>query len=97
MPALQSGHHHRRAWRLHSELVVWITKAENFNLTSYWYSYTLLNQVSVNFCGVTVDVFSSYHFWKSQVRFPNLNEFWAICFPLHRVLGLLKLLVVTYT
>ena len=40
---------------------------ENFNLTLYWYSYTSLNQILVNFYGVMVDVFSSYCFWKSQV------------------------------
>ena len=101
MPASQSGRHRRRAWRVAQRAGGLCNKSavelsENFNLTSYWYSYTSLNKVFVNFCGVMVDVFSSYCFWKSRVRFPNLNEFWAICFPLHRVLGLLKLLVVTY-
>ena len=54
---------------------------ENFNLTSYWYSYTSLNQILVNLYGVMVDVFSSYRFWKSRVRFPSLNEFWDIWYP----------------
>ena len=101
MPALWSGRHHHRAWRVAQQAGGLGNKSdvglsENFNLTSYWYSYTSLNQTLVDFYGVMVDVFSSYYFWKSQVRFPNLNEFWDICFPLHWVLGLLKLLAVTY-
>ena len=74
MPASRSGCRRHRAWRVAQRAGGLCNKSavelsENFNLTSYWYSYTSLNQVFVNFCGVTVDVFSSYCFWKSRVRF----------------------------
>ena len=55
MPASRSGHHHCCAWRVAQQAGGLGNKSavglsENFNLTLYWYSYTSLNQVFVNFC-----------------------------------------------
>ena len=66
-----------------SELVVCVTKVL---WDSWWdlvkisthlvlYSYTSVNLVLMNLRGATVRRVWSYRFWKSRVRFPNLDEF----------------------
>ena len=66
-----------------SELVVCVTKVL---WDSWWdlvkisthlvlYSYTSVNLVLMNLRGATARRVWSYRFWKSRVRFPNLDEF----------------------